>query len=123
MSIEQPDSADNVLYLVSLNPEPGYEDEFNHWYNTEHVPELLACPGFRAASRYELVDGIDGSLRYLALYDMGSMAAFSSPEYLELRARTDDELTPLARKVRDHRSRDLNAKYRQIFRMNSSRNG
>lgn len=119
MSIERPNHPDNVLYLVSLNPEPGYEDKFNEWYNTQHVPELLDCPGFRHASRFELVDGIDGSLRYLAVYDMESMAAFDSAQYRGLRARTADELTPLAAEVAAHRSRDLNAKYRQIFRMSS----
>ena len=32
--------------------DPKYEEEFNAWYNTEHLPELLALPGFLDAARY-----------------------------------------------------------------------
>ena len=109
------DEPGHILYLVSLNPEPGYEDKYNRWYNTEHVPELLACPGFNGARRFHRIEGIDGSPEYLAIYDIADMSAFSSPEYQRLRKRTESELSPLAVEVRQHRSRDINAKYRVIF--------
>src|SRR5438445_350425 len=34
-----------------------HEEEFNAWYNTEHLPELLALPGFLEARRYGAVEG------------------------------------------------------------------
>ena len=47
---------------------PGREDEFNRWYNAEHVPDALnMLSGCLGASRYKVVDG-DGSHQYIALY-------------------------------------------------------
>ncbi len=108
-------SDEKVLYLVCLTPEPGYEDKFNDWYDNEHVPELLACPGFEEVRRWEQIEGIPGSPRYLAIYTMTSMDAFTSPEYQKLRNRTREEYSELALEVEAHRSRDINAKYRQIL--------
>jgi hypothetical protein len=35
------------LFLVFTDLiDPKYEEEFNAWYNTEHLPELLTLPGF-----------------------------------------------------------------------------
>ena len=31
--------------------------EFNEWYNKEHLPELLSVPGILSAARYEAVEG------------------------------------------------------------------
>jgi len=46
--------ADRVLQLVFSNPRPGRDDEFNEWYDTVHVPDLLAIPGVVSAQRYRL---------------------------------------------------------------------
>ena len=37
--------------------DPRYEEEFNAWYNTEHLPELLAVPGILDAARYADTNG------------------------------------------------------------------
>jgi hypothetical protein len=55
------------------------EEEFNAWYDGEHVPERLAAPGFESARRYYATQA---QRRYLALYDMRSIDALSTPEYL-----------------------------------------
>jgi hypothetical protein len=104
-----------VLYVVSITPNEGYEQKFNEWYDTEHVPELLACPGFETAKRYSALEALEGSPHYLALYQMSGMEAFQSPEYLALRARTLDDRTPLAREVMENRRLDINAKYQEIL--------
>jgi len=109
--------SEKVLYIVSMTPDQGYEDAFNEWYDTEHVPELLECPGFESARRFTAIEGIDGSPHYLAVYEMSGMEAFRSPEYLKLRARTLDDRTPLARSVMEHRRLDINAKYREVLSM------
>lgn len=46
--------ADDNLLLVFTNPVDGREAEFNEWYDTVHVPEVLAVPGVVAARRYGL---------------------------------------------------------------------
>ena len=40
-----------ILLVYTDLSEPKRE-EFNAWYNTEHVPELLAIPGVLDAARY-----------------------------------------------------------------------
>lgn len=43
-----------TTYLVFSNPAAGMEAEFNEWYDTVHLPEVLATPGMRSAQRYAL---------------------------------------------------------------------
>lgn len=104
-----------LLYVVSLEPEPGYEERFNEWYDDEHVPELLECPGFESATRFELIDGIPGSPRYLAHYALSGMDAFTSEAYVRQAGRSPAELSPLAREVAAHRSLTIKATYRRIL--------
>ena len=65
--------------VVMMQPSPDFEGEFNAWYDTDHVPERLAIPGFLAAKRYECVDGWP---RYLAIYDLAGIDVLESPAYL-----------------------------------------
>ena len=34
------------IQLVYSNPVPGMEDEFNEWYSSRHVHEILRVPGY-----------------------------------------------------------------------------
>ncbi|WP_206047370.1 DUF4286 family protein [Noviherbaspirillum denitrificans] len=54
------------------------EQEFNHWYQREHMRERLQVPGFRSARRYRCVD--DGP-RYMAVYECDSVEVLQSPAY------------------------------------------
>lgn len=65
------------LLTVRADVEREAEDAFNQWYNRTHVPEVLDCPGFVAAARYECVDG---EPRFLAMYDLDRPDALSTPE-------------------------------------------
>src|SRR5688572_15568118 len=67
--------------LVLMQPPPTLEEEFNAWYDTEHIAERLAVPGFETALRYVC---IDGAPRYLAMYDLASPEVLSSPAYLKV---------------------------------------
>jgi hypothetical protein len=49
------------------------------WYVDEHIPMLLAAPGWRRSRRYRLASG-DGP-QYLSLHEIDSLAAFDSAEY------------------------------------------
>ena len=53
------------------------EAEYNHWYNTKHLPDLTRVPGIISATRYKLdntiqaLPGIGGDPRgYLAIYEL-----------------------------------------------------
>ena len=58
----------------------GWEDEFEHWYQFEHLPERLSVPGFLLGRRYEAVAG---SPRYYCCYVTQSPQVLMSPAYLE----------------------------------------
>src|SRR5262249_24612940 len=60
------------------------EDEFNRWYNSEHIPDVVNMfPACLGASRFKVMDG-DRSHQYIALYAFRTaeelMAAINSPE-------------------------------------------
>lgn len=65
--------------LVFMHPPPAFEEEFNAWYDSEHIPERLAVPGFRTGLRYMNTGG--GAPRYLAMYDIDSYEVLDTPAY------------------------------------------
>jgi hypothetical protein len=69
------------LLLTMTEPPAAMEEEFNAWYDTEHLPERLAIPGFRSARRW-VAPGAPGEGKYLATYELDSPAVLQSPEYL-----------------------------------------
>jgi len=58
---------------------PAIEAEFNEWYHRQHVPERVGMPGWRCGRRYRRVDR--GRHRYLAVYEVESLASFDDPLY------------------------------------------
>ena len=65
------------------------QTQFDHWYQTEHLAERLALPGFTNARRYAAVKASHG---WAALYELDNMAVLHSPAYLE-RLAQPSELT------------------------------
>jgi|HubBroStandDraft_6_1064221.scaffolds.fasta_scaffold426623_2 hypothetical protein len=62
--------------------DPGTASEFNRWYNVHHLPRYVRQPGFRRGWRLERLDhpaqrGNPGQ-RYLAVYEIESVAAFNA---------------------------------------------
>jgi len=45
---------------------PEREDEFNDWYDLEHLPQVVALPGFVRGRRYMVENA---KPKYLAWYD------------------------------------------------------
>jgi hypothetical protein len=43
-------------FVVLSNPIEGEDDQFNKWYDSVHVPEVLDVPGVVAAQRYDLAE-------------------------------------------------------------------
>jgi hypothetical protein len=69
------------LLLTMTEPPPAMEEEFNAWYDTEHLPERLAIPGFLSARRW--VAELDpGQGKHLATYELESPAVLGSAPYL-----------------------------------------
>lgn len=68
-----------AVLLVSMSVPPGGEDDMNAWYTEEHIPMLLAVPGWRRARRYRQVSG-DGP-EYLSFHDVDGPHVFDQDEY------------------------------------------
>ena len=60
------------LLIVVTNPVPGREQEFNRWYDGQHLDDVLKLPGFVAAQRFKLTMDSAQSLPgpYLAIYEI-----------------------------------------------------
>jgi hypothetical protein len=83
------------MLLVCTSVDPAHEDEFNRWYDREHVSERVAIPGFVSGARYQTVRG---SRRYLGLYRTTSLAVFGTAAYQQaLHRPTAWSATNLAR--------------------------
>jgi hypothetical protein len=57
-----------IMVVQSRPVSADREDEYNEWYSSVHIPEILAVPGFTAARRYKVI-GPDGPV-YVAVYDI-----------------------------------------------------
>lgn len=63
------------------------EAAFNEWYNREHMRDrVLEFSSFVRGRRYR---AIEGSPKYLAIYDVTSSDVFSSPAYVSLVQQPD----------------------------------
>jgi len=82
--LEGPNRKDigNFHYVVETDITASYEEEFNAWYNTEHLPGLSRVPGTISAKRYVKNAG---SPRYIACYEVVSPAVMESQEWLAIR--------------------------------------
>jgi hypothetical protein len=96
------------LLAVWTDIAPEIEAEFNAWYDTEHIPERLAVPGFLSGLRYRAVEG---EPKYLALYDLVDENVLKSDAYQKLLRPG----TPWTRRVAAHFRNMSRCVYRQIF--------
>jgi hypothetical protein len=70
------------LYIVHTDIPDHIVDEYNEWYDKEHLPRLVTVPGVIRARRYTAVSG---NPRYLTAYELTDRDAFESPEGLQAR--------------------------------------
>lgn len=70
------------LLAVWMDIAPDREAELNRWYEAEHLPERSAIAGFVQSRRYQ---SVQGSPKYLALYDLDSAAVLRGDAYLKVR--------------------------------------
>jgi len=68
----------NGLLLMMTDIDPAHEEDFNRWYEEEHLDERMAIPGFINARRFT---AIEGGPKYLALYDLESPEVLQSAPY------------------------------------------
>ncbi|MGK0172914.1 MAG: hypothetical protein ACI9W2_004658 [Gammaproteobacteria bacterium] len=66
------------LLLVMMEIAPEHEEDFNRWYDEEHVPERMSIPGFVRARRFR---ALEGTPKYLALYELENVDALDTDLY------------------------------------------
>ena len=81
------------LLLAMMEPPSALEEEFNDWYDTEHVPERAAIEGFETALRFVCVDGWP---RYVAIYDLAYPEVLDEPGYL---AVSHENFSPWTKRI------------------------
>ena len=69
------------------------EDEFNDWYDTEHIPERQRVPGFLVCQRWI---GADNPKQSVATYDLENLSVLQGPGS---RAIGGENLSPWSKRV------------------------
>ena len=78
-----------TLLVVMMEVEPAHEDEFDRWYNDDHLPERLEIPGYISARRFKLEEG-EGVLAISASGNWRMAARRQSEAYKAERRRPSD---------------------------------
>jgi hypothetical protein len=86
----------NGLLLTLTEPAERDEEEFNAWYDTEHLAERLSIPGFVSARRWVDRAAAPGQGKYLATYELTHPGVLETPEYL---AHVGDRFSPWSKRV------------------------
>jgi len=85
------------------------DDEFNDWYDTEHIPERQRVPGFLTCQRWI---GADNPKHSVATYDLESLSVLHGPGY---RAIGGENLSPWSKRVTARTQRMLRFEGDQIL--------
>ncbi len=66
--------------MIAMFDIPEYlDEEFNKWYDEEHVPEKVGTvPGFLRARRYK---SLEGRPNYLCIYELEDIGVLDNPTY------------------------------------------
>jgi hypothetical protein len=75
-----------ILYAVFFEVPEERADEFNAWYEEDHVPTLLECAEWIAVRRFRIIDGEPGNFTHLALHYLADTNALSSSAREKARA-------------------------------------
>jgi hypothetical protein len=73
-----------VILAVANSVPSETVDDMTAWYEQEHIPMLLAVPGWRRIRRYRLIGpaGLDGpGVGFLSLHELAGPSVLSEPGY------------------------------------------
>jgi hypothetical protein len=96
------------LLVIWTDVAPEAELEFNRWYDTEHIPQLLGVEGFLSGKRYQATEG---KPKYIAIYELTSEDVLKSERFLKVR----DNPTPWTRRMLPLLRNTQRGVFRQIF--------
>jgi hypothetical protein len=83
------------LLIVTVEIDAAVEADWNHWYDTVHLPDALRCPGVRQGRRYvssgEVSETAAGKTEraarriYTTIYELDSPDAITTPQFRAMR--------------------------------------
>jgi len=103
-----------VIFVVGHEVPQNRHQEFNAWYDTEHIPALLSVPGFLSVRRFKLVErpivNRGGSVpQYFTIWDIEDENALASSAFQKAaNSRWSDW-------VRSWYTRKIRSLYRCVF--------
>jgi hypothetical protein len=97
------------MLIAAMNVAQVAPDEFNDWYDTEHLPERQRVPGFLVCERW--IGAQDGKVS-VATYDLERLAVMTSPGYLAIGG---ENLSPWSKRVTSRVERLLRFEGDQIL--------
>ncbi len=104
------------VFVVGHEVPRNRHQEFNAWYNTEHLPALLTVPGIVAGRRFKLSQDTPvmllkgGSMpTYLTIYDVETPDAIESEKFWQV------SVSPWSTWVRSWFTRKMCMLYQQIY--------
>ena len=108
------DPKTRFVFIVGHDVPQNRHQEFNVWYNTEHVPALLSVPGFLSVRRFKLaekpiVDRGGSVSEYFTIWDVEDESALLSDAFVKA------SNSPWSDWVRSWYTRKMCSLYRCIF--------
>jgi hypothetical protein len=96
------------LLAVWMDIPAAVEEDFNGWYNEEHLAERAGIPGFLTARRYR---SLQGTPAYIALYDTVDAQVLQSDPYVKV----SNHPTPWTQRIRPHFQNFVRNEYELIL--------
>ncbi len=69
-----------AILAIWHDVDPSVATAYDAWYDEEHFPERLACPGFINGQRYQALDAAT-TPQYLSFYEVRSLEVLSASAY------------------------------------------
>ena len=104
-----------TILVVMMDVDPEHEEEFNRWYNEEHLTERLEIPGYVSARRFKLEEG-EGVLKYLCIWELEDGSPMQSEEYKAQQQRPSE----LRDRVHTYIKQQARGLYKQIYPLEGS---
>jgi len=86
----------HYVMVVLSNPVAGKEADYNRWYDSQHIPDVLRVPGFQSAQRFVAIEPVKAPTHALPGYFVRYEFDSADP------AATRDEIM---RRIKDGRTR------------------
>ena len=83
--VTQPQEA-GLLYSVRFVVPPAWHDEFDRWYEQEHIPMIYGCKDWAMSRRYRFAVPGANTATHLALHWLSDARALDAPELRAARA-------------------------------------